>query len=186
MDFPLQQSSSAPLHFSVGRDNFDMRNWLTPRRLTVLIWDQAFLMRHAPGEAYADYDRVLDEALERGYNTLRLDPLPQLINLAHPEQCFHWEDPHMPYMPWGWRQAGSGPLGEWLIELMEKVLARGPHYTLSAWWFHNSTTAGFPSEAIAPHTHLEAAELWAKLLRQWQQRFGFERSVYLDNDFRGC
>ena len=92
----------------------------------------------------------------------------------------------MPYIPWGWRQAGSGPLGEWLIEFIEKVLARGLHYTLGAWWFHNSTTSGLPSEAIAPRTHLEAAKLWAKLLRQWQQRFGFERLVYLDNDFRGC
>ena len=34
-----------------------MRNWLTPRRM----WDQAFLMRHVPGEAFADYDRVLGQ-----------------------------------------------------------------------------------------------------------------------------
>ena len=65
---------------------------------------------------------------------------------------------------------------------MEKVLARGLNFTLSAWWFYNSTAAGFPSEAIAPRTHLEAAELWSKLLRQWQQRFGFEKLVYLDRE----
>jgi hypothetical protein len=41
-----------------------MRNWLMPRRLTLLMWNQAFLMRHTPGEAYADHDRVFDEALE--------------------------------------------------------------------------------------------------------------------------
>ena len=99
MDFPLQQSTLAHPRPGVSRGNFDRRNWLTPRRLTILLWDQAYLMRHAPDEAYADYDRVLDEALERGYDTLRLDLLPQLIDLAHPEQSFHWEDPHMPYMP---------------------------------------------------------------------------------------
>jgi len=82
------------MHFSVGHGNFEMRNWLTPRRLTLLMWDQAFLLRHAPGEAYAHYDRVLDEALERSDSTLRLDPLPQLVDLAHSKQHFHWEDPH--------------------------------------------------------------------------------------------
>jgi hypothetical protein len=180
MGFPLQQTNPTHWRLSASRGNFDMRNWLTPRRLTLLMWDQAFLMRYVPGEAYADHDRVLDEALERGYNTLRLAPLPQLIDLTHPKQCFRWEDPHKPYMPWGWRRAGSGPLGEWLIEFMEKVLARGLNYTLSAWRFHSSTAPSFPREAKAPRTHLEAAELWAKLLQQWQQRSSFERLVYLD------
>jgi hypothetical protein len=44
---------------------------LQPRRLTLLMWDQAFLMRHAPSEAFADYDRVFDETSERGYNAFR-------------------------------------------------------------------------------------------------------------------
>jgi hypothetical protein len=46
-------------------------SFLPPRRLTLLMWDQAFLMRHDPSEAYADYDRVFDEALERGYDASR-------------------------------------------------------------------------------------------------------------------
>ena len=64
------------MHFNVGCGNFDIRNWITPRRLKLFIWDQAFLLRHAPGEACTDCDPVLDEALERGDNTLRLDLLP--------------------------------------------------------------------------------------------------------------
>jgi hypothetical protein len=30
------------------------------------MWDQAFLMRYALSKTYANYDRVLIEALERG------------------------------------------------------------------------------------------------------------------------
>jgi hypothetical protein len=62
--------------------------------------------------------------------------MPQLIDLAHPETVISWPDPQAPYMPWGWNQAGEGPLGEWLIEFMEKVQRRRLNYTLSAWWFN--------------------------------------------------
>jgi hypothetical protein len=164
-----------------------MRASLNPRRLTLLMWDQAFLLRHVPGdrhvpgESYADYDRVLDEAIERGYNTLRLDPLPQLLDLSHPETAFSWPDPQTPFMPWGWDKAVSGPVGEWLIEFMEKVLARRLNYTLSAWWFTDqSGNNPFAQGSLAPRTHLEAADLWAKMLREWRKRFGFEGLVYVD------
>jgi len=113
--------------------SFDMREWLNPRRLTIAMWDQAFLLRHIPGGSFEDYDRVLDEAIERGYNTLRLDPMPQIIDLSHPERILEWPDPQTPYMPWGWNRAVKGPVGIWLIEFMEKLLHRGMNYTLSAW-----------------------------------------------------
>ena len=181
MDFPMQQPGGARQHPSPTTGSFDMRDWLNPRRLTIVMWDQAFLFRHAAGEAYSDYDRVLDGTLERGYNTLRLDPLPQLLDLSQPEKIYHWGDPHTPYMPWGWNQAGEGPLGTWLIEFMEKTLARRLNYTLSAWWFTDQSASNlFPPEAKKPQTHREAAELWAIMLRQWQQRFGFEGLVYVD------
>ena len=59
-----------------------MREHLTPRRLTLAMWDQAFALRHGPGGSFADYDRVLDETIERGYNTVRLDPMPQWVDLS--------------------------------------------------------------------------------------------------------
>jgi hypothetical protein len=67
IDFPLQQSPLVHPYLFFSRGNLDMRNWLTPRRLTILLWDKASLMAHAPDEAYADYDRVPGDALERGY-----------------------------------------------------------------------------------------------------------------------
>jgi hypothetical protein len=68
MDFPLQHSGQAKNRPSFAPGRFDMRDWLNPRHLTLVMWDQAFLLRHAPGASYADYDKVLDETIERGYN----------------------------------------------------------------------------------------------------------------------
>jgi hypothetical protein len=182
MEFPSQSTGPTRTNFpQMQPGRFDMRDWLNPRRLTFVLWDYAYLFRHIPGESFESYDRVLDQAIERGYNTLRIDPLPQLVDLAHPEKCFRWSDPQRPYMPWCYQRPGEGHLGQWMIEFMEKLLTRPLNYTLSAWWTCSVPGSNsFPTEAIAPHTHLEAAELWAKLLREWKRRFGFDRLVYVD------
>ena len=161
-----------------------MREHLTPRRLTLAMWDQAFVLRHPPGGSFACFDRVLDETVERGYNTVRLDPMPQWIDLSRPEQVLKWPDPKLPFMPWGWNTAVEGPVGTWMIEFMEKLLARPfLHYTLSAWWFcgvpphaHHSG----PPVLRMPRTHEEGAEMWIEMLREWKRRFGFDRLVYVD------
>jgi hypothetical protein len=182
MSFPLQEpSKTTPPQAAQEPSLFDMRDYLTPSRLTIVMWDQAFLLRHVPGGSFEHYDRVLDEAIERGYNTLRLDPLPQLVDLAHPEMVFSWPDPHTPYMPWGWDRSVEGPVGLWLLEFMEALLHRGLSYTLSAWWFTDqSTNNPFSALSKCPHTHLEAAELWRKILLDWKARFGFKGLVYVD------
>ena len=181
MDFPMQQSGAAQNRPTFNPGKFDMRDALNPRRLTIVMWDQAFLMRHVKGESFEDYERVLDGTLERVYNTLRLDPLPQLMDLAHPKKVFRWGDPHTPYMPWGWNKPGEGPLGQYMIDFMQQVQRRQFNYTLSAWWFNDQSGSNpFPPESVAPHTFPEAAELWAKLLRQWKARFGFDGLQYVD------
>ncbi len=162
---------------------FDPREQLTPRRLTFAMWDQAFLLRHGPGGSFADWDRVLDETIERGYNTVRLDPMPQWLDLTQPDQVLHWPDPQAPFLPWDWNTAVSAPAGRWLVEFMEKLLARPAlHYTLSAWWF--GLTPGHalqgPPVRRAPASHTEGAEMWAVMLREWKRRFGFDRLVYVD------
>ena len=178
-EFPLQESGSEQIRTSnVPIGNFDMRDWLHPRRLTIAMWDQAFLLRHLPGGSFEDYDRILDEAIERGYNTLRLDPMPQIIDLSHPEKIYEWPDPQKPYMPWGWNTAVKGPVGTWLIEFMEKILQRKLNYTLSAWWSRDKSKS--PKSVKTPHTHKEGAKLWIDMLHEWKRRFGFEGLVYLD------
>jgi hypothetical protein len=184
VDMPAQTSSTPNQPTArAAADGFDPRDHLAPRRLTMAMWDQAFLLRHGPGGSFADWDRVLDETVERGYNTVRLDPMPQWINLDQPDRELHWPDPQAPYLPWDWNTAVTAPAGRWLIEFMEKLLARPSlHYTLSAWWFgltEGSTHKG-PPVLRQPANHAEGAELWADMLHAWKRRFGFDRLVYFD------
>jgi len=161
-------------------DPFDMRDHLTPQRLTLAMWDQAFALRHVPGGSFADYDRVLDETIERGYNTVRIDPMPQWVDLGNPGRILKWADPKQPYMPWGYDKAVEGPVGAWIIEFMEKLLARPfLNYTLSAWWACTESPA-FPPLLRMPRTHEEGAEMWVAMLQDWKRRFGFDRLVYVD------
>lgn len=162
---------------------YDMRNDLNPKRLTMAMWDTAYLLRHGKGGSMADFDRVLDEVVERGYNTLRLDPMVQWVDLRQPQRVLEWPDPKNPYMPWMWNTAVKGPVGEWLIEFFEKLLKHPTlHYTLSSWWLMPGlpTSPPVPEPLHRPATMMEGAEMWAKQLGDWKKRFGFDRAIYID------
>ncbi len=183
--YPMQSPTQhRPELRGSGDRGFDIRTELQPRRLTFAMWDVAYALRHVPGGSFSNYDRVLDEAVERGYNTIRIDPMPQWIDLSNPGRVLTWPNPHVPYMPWNWNTAVHGPVGEWVIEFVEKLLKRPSlHYTLSAWWFgpgmHTVPSSGPPMLRI-PKDMVEGAEMWAVELHAWKRRFGFERLVYVD------
>ncbi len=179
MQFPNQhvtrnQGNSAA--YSTGQ--FDQRARLTPRRLTMAMWDQAFLMRHQTGESFADWDRVLDEAVERGYNTLRLDPMVESIDLDQPDRLLTWGSlEYWPFLPWNWIRGITCPAGRWLIEFLQKAVQRDLWVTFSSWWSHDEST---PSGTVIPKNTLEGAELWARLLRGLKREVGLDRIVYVD------
>lgn len=179
MDYPQQLSHGQSAQgFSAGLPGFDMRDHLEPRRMTLIMWDNAFLLRHMPGSAFDDYDRVLDETAERGYNTMRLDPEMQFVDLDNPDTEFFWPGPGKTLNPWHGDRDVRGPLGRWLIEFMEKLIERRMYYTLSSWWhFSDSVT---PKHKPIPENHTQGAEMWAEFLRAWKKRFGFEGCAYVD------
>lgn len=183
MEFPMQYAGAGPSGSNRGGlgGTYDMRDHLDPRRLTIVMWDNAYVMRHGTGGSFEDFDKALDEAVERGYNTLRLDPMPQWIDLADPGKVLHWDDPKIPYMPWNQNAEVEGPVGEWIIEFVQKARERGLYYTLSAWWFdYTGTFNGGPKLLHRPTSHVEAAEVWAEMLRHWKRLLGFDGLVYLD------
>lgn len=160
---------------------FDMRDWLEPRRLTTVMWDHTFLTRHYGGDSFADYDRVLDEAVERGYNTLRIDPIPQSIDLSAPEKVYKQNDLNCPLLPWTRPQGFEGPAGKWLIEFVEKARKRGLYLALSSWWGGGVQ----PLNGQHPTNLTEAADCWIRFLEQWKKRLGLDGIVYVDlnNEF---
>lgn len=49
------------------------------RPLAITMWDFSWLERRWPGGSYENWDKVLDELVERGYNAVRIDAYPHLI-----------------------------------------------------------------------------------------------------------
>jgi len=155
---------------------WDLRDSLEPRRLTIVMWDQAFLFRHYPGGSYEDYDRVLDETIERGYNTLRLDPMPNWIDLSTSDTSYEFGGSGS-LMPWGGDKPVRGPMGRWTEDFMQKVLKRKLNYTLSAWWLDGGCK---PAPIRIPASHTEASGIWLGFLAEWKRHFGFDGCVYVD------
>jgi hypothetical protein len=185
--YPLQVPDTglaASAQSEDGVRGYDMRDELKPRRLTFAMWDVAYALRHGPDGSFSDYDHVLDQAVERGYNTIRFDPMPEWIDLSKPGRVLDWPNPHVPYMPWNWNTAVHGPVGDWLIEFVDKLLKRPfLHYTLSAWWFGPGQTTvpnSGPPMLRVPANMMQGAEMWAAMLHEWKKRFGFDRLIYVD------
>lgn len=51
----------------------------TNKALAINMWDFTWLLRSHPGGGFENWDRVLDELVERGYNALRIDCFPQFV-----------------------------------------------------------------------------------------------------------
>lgn len=50
------------------------------RRFAVTMWEYSWLTQRTGRQAeYADWDKVLDELVERGYNCIRIDAFPHII-----------------------------------------------------------------------------------------------------------
>jgi hypothetical protein len=50
-----------------------------PPRLTITLWDFSWYVRTGPGEPFEDLDARFAEAVERGYNTVRICAMPFLL-----------------------------------------------------------------------------------------------------------
>lgn len=144
------------------------------------MWDQAFLLRHAEGESFADWDRVLDETVERGYNTVRIDPMPQVVDLSEPDRVLpfrHKGGKPTRFMPWGMRNEIEGPMGRWLLDFVQRVRRRGLLLILSGWWTHDDS---LPPSYVRPENTRQGAELWARQLRALKAEAGLDGIAFVD------
>ena len=60
-------------------NTYDMRSGLIPSRLTIAMWDYSWLNQHYEGGFFEDYNKVTDELIDRGFNTVRIDAFPLVI-----------------------------------------------------------------------------------------------------------
>ena len=110
---------------------FDMREQLAPRRVTNAMWDYSWLRGHYPGGPFEDWDRCLDELLERQFNTVRIDAFPHIVGR---EGSSREVRPASPLLNWGFSTVDcEHDYAAELVEFVGKCQARGLWVILSTW-----------------------------------------------------
>jgi len=51
-----------------------------PYPLAITMWEFSWLERKWPGAGYEDWDKALSELVDRGYDAIRIDAFPHLID----------------------------------------------------------------------------------------------------------
>ena len=101
------------------------------------MWDFSWLVRRTGDEAeYADWDKVLDELAERGYNCVRIDAFPHLIAKGRDGRMVKQFTvlPQLGNFMWGNHKPVQVEPRKALIEFMGKAAERGIYVGLSAWY----------------------------------------------------
>lgn len=98
----------------------------------ITMWDYSWLERRWPGAGFEDWDKALDELVERGYDAVRIDAYPHFI----------WKDPHKEWeiIPVRNQQDFGSPartritVQNNLNDFIGKCAARNVKVALSTWW----------------------------------------------------
>lgn len=127
------EASSMPTRPCPLKFSGDMREGLTPPRVTNAMWDYSWLTQHYPGGAFADFDKAADELVERGFNTVRIDAFPLVIGALRSEREAI-TIAGKPLANWGMSDRDrQHVVPRELVEFMRAVKQHGLSVILSSW-----------------------------------------------------
>jgi len=102
------------------------------RPRAISMWEFSWIERRWDGAGFEDWDRALDELLERGYNAVRIDPFPHLLATdAHKTWTLL---PEWNTQMWGSPDVNRIVLLPALFDFIGKCRARGIMVGLSTWY----------------------------------------------------
>jgi len=107
------------------------------------MWDFSWLLRHHPNGGFEQWDRTLDELMERGYDAIRFDAFPQFIGRADDgsvlDELRSEVEPGLP-VSWGNQVTVTVRPREALLEFLGHCRSRGLHVAPSAWFLGHGST----------------------------------------------
>jgi len=137
------------------------------------MWDFSWLERRWSGAGYEDWARALDELSERGYNAVRIDAYPHLID-ANPEAT-HELKPVWGVHAWGAPMRCEVQVMPALTEFIAACGERDIKVGLSSWYRRDSRELW--RKLFSPKRH---AESWIRTLDLIKSEGLAKHLLYLD------
>ena len=146
--------------------------------LAITMWDFSWLERRWPGAGYEDWDQVLGELVERGYDAVRIDAYPHLVSADGGKI---WEIlPVWDQMNWGAQSLVRVQVLPALLEFIEKAKAHGVVVGLSTWWRQDRDDLRMKISTPQDHAHV-----WIDTLEEFEKPACWTEILYVDlsNEF---
>ena len=160
-------------------DRYDMRSNLSPKRLTIAMWDFSYLFMHHTNGCYENFQRSIDELIERKFNTIRIDAFPLIIaSLDSLNQSITF--PANPEYNWGQTdQAYKHKIAKELIEFLSIAKKKHLNIILSTW---NMDCVEFPNIKNKFSDQKKYQGAWEKVLDMLKDNDLLDNVLYVDLD----
>jgi hypothetical protein len=163
----------------VTMTGYDMRRDLSPSRLTIAMWDYSWLKQHYPGGYFEDYNTVTNELIARGFNTVRIEAFPFIIDrLDSLNQVITIKGE--PMATWGACDTDrKHELVSELISFMKTAKEKGLYVILSTW---NTDCKEFSDFKDYYSNKDKYRHAWEKVLDILNKNNLLDHVVYVDID----
>ncbi|MDN3697504.1 cellulase-like family protein [Vibrio cortegadensis] len=153
------------------------------KRFAVTMFEYSWMVQRTGLQAeYADWDKVLDEVVERGYDCIRIDAFPHVLKKDadgnRPAEVTFQPIP-ADFM-WGNHAEVTVNVAEGLVEFVQKAKDRGIYIGLSSWY--NNTVCDRKSLMKTPEDYISA---WTDVLDLLAENDLLDGIVWVDvcNEF---
>jgi Sugar-binding cellulase-like len=144
------------------------------RPLAIAMWDFSWILRHHRLGEFENWDAVLDQLADRGYNAIRIDAMPHLVapdaEGRITQEYYFRKDSWKPAL-WGNDYSVRVRPREALLEFLPKCHRRGIHVGLATW---------FPGEVQRFTTEDGLFRAWEGTLKLLEQNGFLDRVLYVD------
>jgi len=146
--------------------------------LAIAMWDYSWLLRHHKYGSFEDWNKVLNELVERGYNAIRIDCMPQFVAAGNDgklqEEFFHKREVWKPAY-WGNQFSMYSRPREALLEFMKKCEQKAVRVGLATWFMGHGTERNLEFKGIDGFVRA-----WDETLEFLKQNDLLKNVIYVD------